>query len=147
MWTEKLLKHLHDRDESPWAEDGRKPATEQQGLAKPAQAVSDQVEAQFGSASLSAKGYLAEDFADAWNRYLDPSQAKRYKRYKRYNIDNQNNNVTDVADVDGRPGNGSCPACNGTAVDISGKGCPTCHPENYGMKPRPAGGYGKGGMQ
>ena len=42
---------------------------------------------------------------------------------------------------------GVCPACRGTAAALSGKGCPTCKPENYGMKPRPVGGYGKGGMQ
>ena len=105
MWTEKLLKILHDRDESPWTEDGRKPALNDRRLAnmlRPYRIKSRTVRI----GEHVAKGYLATDFVDAWNRYLDPSQAERYKRYKRYNIDNQNNNVTDVTDVSVRSGNG-----------------------------------------
>ena len=43
----------------------------------------------FAFGDLHRKGYLAEDFADAWGRYLDPSQAKRDKRDKRDIFDNQ----------------------------------------------------------
>ena len=88
MWTEKLLKHLHNRDESPWAEEGKKPALSSRGLAnllKPYRVRSKDVRI----GDLHRKGYLAEDFADAWGRYLDPSQAKRDKRDKRDIFDNQ----------------------------------------------------------
>ena len=146
LWTEKLLKHLHDRDESPWAEEGRKPAlteTKLASLLRPYGIKSKQIRI----GDLNRRGYVAEDFVDNWKRYLDPSQASRYSRYTRYIFDNETNFVAPVAPVAPVAGNGSCPACRGTDADISGKGCPTCHPENYGMKPRPPGGYGKGGMQ
>ena len=136
MWTSKLLKALCERDESPWAEDGKRPTLNDRRLGKmltPYGIKSKDVRI----GDLNRKGYLAEDFVDAWNRYLDPSQAERYKRYKRYKIDNENKNVADVADVADRSGNWECTACDGL-------GCPTCHPENYGMRPRPPGGYGPG---
>ena len=89
---------------------------------------------------LNRRGYAAEDFVDDWKRYLDPSQASRYSRYTRYIFDNETNFVAPVAPVAPVAGNGGCPACDGF-------GCPTCHPEDHGMKPRPPGGYAKGGMQ
>lgn len=46
------------------------------------------------------RGYTAEDFNDAWHRYLPALGAEeRNKRNKRNNIDNKNNYVADVADV------------------------------------------------
>ena len=135
LWTEKLLGHLTSRDESPWA-DIKGHALTDRGLAnllKPYQIRSRQVRI----GELSRKGYLAEDFHDAWGRYLSPPPDIRNKRNKRNIIDNNNNNVSDVSDVSLRSGNGGCPACDGF-------GCPSCKPENYGMKPRPPGGYGPG---
>ena len=145
LWTEKLLAHLHGRDESPWIDIRGHPLTDR-GLADRLRLYGIKSK-QIRIGELSRKGYLAEDFDDAWNRYLATPPPERNKRNIRNIIDNNNNNVSDVSDVSARSGNGSCPACHGTAADMSGKGCPTCHPENYGMKPRPAGGYGKGGMQ
>jgi hypothetical protein len=133
IWTDPLLKTLINRDETPWGEEGKKPALSSRGLAnllKPYGIKSRTVRI----GEFTNKGYLAADFVDAWNRYLDPSEVIRHKRNIRHNIDNNNNNVTDVTDVTDRPGE-ICTACDGF-------GCPSCKPENYGMMPRPAGGYG-----
>ena len=62
LWTEKLLKHLHDRDESPWARGKKVTRSTDRRLAnllKPYQIKSKQVRI----GELSRKGYLAEDFA------------------------------------------------------------------------------------
>ena len=67
------------------------------------------------------------------------SLASRYKGYKRYKTDNENKNVADVADVALRAGKESekpCQACVGTPDWLSGKGCPHCKPENYGLPPK-----------
>ena len=45
------------------------------------------------------KGYLVEDFRDAWNRYCPSASPERDKRDKRDIFDNKNNFVADVADV------------------------------------------------
>ena len=138
LWTIKLLKLLHDRDESPWADIRGKPLTDR-GLAdrlKKYGITSKQVRI----AETNKQGYLAADFHDTWTRYLfpvDPTDPTSPT-----NLNNKNNFVGDVGDVGptaGRNG-GTCTACDGF-------GCPTCRPEDHGMKPRPAGGYGKGGMQ
>ena len=137
LWTEKLLRHLIDRDESPWADIKGHPLTDR-GLAtllRPYRIRSRQVRI----GELNRKGYVAEDFYDAWNRYLPSSLASRYKGYKRYKTDNENKNVADVADVALRAGKESekpCQACVGTPDWLSGKGCPTCKPENYGLPPK-----------
>lgn len=139
LWTEKLVKNLTSRDESPWAEEGRKPALSETKLASLLRRYGIKSK-QIRVGDVNRRGYAAEDFVDAWKRYLDPAQASRYTRYTRYIFDNETNFVAAVAPVAPGEGNGGCPSCDGL-------GCPTCHPENYGMKPRPAGGYGKGGMQ
>ena len=133
LWTEKLLRHLIDRDESPWADIRGKPLTDR-GLADRLRAYKIKSR-QVRIGELNRKGYLAADFQDAWNRYLRTSLAKPYKRYKRYISDNKTKNVGDVADVGdraGEVGDGVCKACDGNC----GKGCPTCRPENYGLPPK-----------
>jgi hypothetical protein len=117
IWTDPLLKTLINRDESPWAEEGRNPALSSRGLAnllRPYGIKSRTVRI----GELTNKGYLAADFVDAWNRYLDPSEVIRHERNIRHNIDNNNNNVTDVTDVTDRPGE-ICAACDGFGAQVA----------------------------
>ena len=48
---------------------------------------------------LHRKGYMVEDFFDAWARYCPSASDERDKRDKRDIFDNQNNFVLDVPDV------------------------------------------------
>ena len=114
LWTEKLLKHLHDRDESPWAEEGRKPALTETKLASLLRRYGIKSK-QIRIGNLNRRGYAAEDFVDNWKRYLDPSQASRYTRYTRYIFDNETNFVAAVAPVApgaGKNGGSVCTACS-----------------------------------
>ena len=103
LWTEKLLGHLTDRDESPWADIRGKPLTDR-GLAdrlRPYKIKSKQVRI----GELNRQGYLAADFQDAWSRYLGRAAGdKPYKRYKPYIFDNKTKFVGDVGDVGDRAG-------------------------------------------
>jgi Protein of unknown function (DUF3631) len=68
LWTEKLLKLLIDRSESPLADIRGKPLTDR-GLAvrlRPYKIKSRQVRI----GDYNRQGYLAADFKDAWDRYL-----------------------------------------------------------------------------
>ena len=67
LWTEKLLKHLHDRDESPWAEDGKKPALSDRRLANMLKLYGIKSRT-VRIGEYTAKGYLAADFVDDWAR-------------------------------------------------------------------------------
>ena len=95
LWTEKLLKKLCDRDESPWKDmsDGsagkekplndRGPATRLKPYGIRSRSVRN--------GDLHRKGYMVEDFFDAWARYCPSASDERDKRDKRDIFDNQNN--------------------------------------------------------
>jgi hypothetical protein len=73
IWTEKLLEHLHARQERPWCEYGymRKPITARQlaELLRPFKIVSRQVK----QGGTNRQGYNREQFAEAWRRYVLPA--------------------------------------------------------------------------
>jgi len=114
--TVTLLEQLLDRDESPWKDIRGKPLDER-GLARRLKAYGIKSKV-IRIGDRTPRGYLIEDFADAWRRYLPPPQGECNKR----NIfDNKNNfvaDVADVADISGKEAQ-SCPACDGS-------GCPWC---------------------
>lgn len=120
--TATLLDRLHNRDESPWRDIQGKPLNDR-GLAQRLKG--------YGIKSRSVRigdrvlrGYAAEDFQDAWGRYLPP---ERYKRYKRYNFDIENKNVADVADVAegmGEGGTDDLPEPGSFETDPWGTGAP-----------------------
>ena len=133
-----LLERLRDRDESPWKDIRGKPLDDR-GLAarlKP-YAIKSKV-VRIGDRT--PRGYAAEDFHDAWDRYLPPYMDVCNKPNKRNIFDNENNFVADVVDVaEGMAGGGVsaddlkhaclCKACDGL-------GCPTCQPERFGLHPK-----------
>jgi Protein of unknown function (DUF3631) len=133
LWTEKLLGHLHNRDESPWADIRGKPLSDR-GLSERLRHYGIKSR-QIRIGELNHNGYLASSFCDNWSRYLEPAWAELYKVYKVYKTDNKNKNVEDVEAVEARAGNGTCQACDGNY----GQGCPTCKPENYGLPPKKRG--------
>jgi putative DNA primase/helicase len=73
IWTEDLLRHLHDMSERPWCEYGRqrKPITPRQmaGLLKPFGIVAGQV----WKEETNKRGYTSEQFSSVWARYLSAS--------------------------------------------------------------------------
>ena len=96
--TATLCERLNSRAESPWKE------------LRASQGINDRLLAsrlkQYGIKSKDVrvgdkalKGYLVEDFRDAWNRYCPSASRERDKRDKRDIFDNKNNFVADVADV------------------------------------------------
>jgi hypothetical protein len=95
--TAVLLDRLKERDESPWRDIRGKPLDDR-GLARRLKG--------YGIKSRNVrigervpKGYAAEDFHDAWSRYLPLQADERHKGYNRYSIDNENKDVADVAPV------------------------------------------------
>jgi hypothetical protein len=108
MFTSDLLKALCDRDESPWSDMRGRPL-DARGLAKRLKGYGIK-SGTVRDDDATAKGYCAEDFADAFRRYLP---CIGHKRHKGHNVDNKNNNVTDVTDVtDVREEWGKvCPSC------------------------------------
>ena len=187
LWTDKLLAHLHNRDESPWAEDGRRPALNGRRLATRLKQYGIRSK-QIKIGGLNRMGYAADDFADAWKRYLDlppglsvgptyptaptalngkgnlvgatvevgeeadrgpedaeplfPSTSPTPTPNPTFS-GNENNTVGAVGAVGPTgEGEGADEAPDGKCTACGGFGCPTCRPETYGMKPRPAGGYG-----
>jgi hypothetical protein len=97
-----LIDRLKDRDESPWKDIRGKPLDER-GLSsrlKPYGIKSKVVRI----GERTPRGYAAEDFHDAWNRYLPAWDPLCNKRNKRNIFDNKNNFVADVADVAGGDG-------------------------------------------
>jgi Protein of unknown function (DUF3631) len=73
MWTEDLLRHLHEMPERPWCEYGRqrKPISPRQlaSLLKPFGIAATQV----WKGSVNKRGYTSEQFFSAWARYLSAS--------------------------------------------------------------------------
>jgi Protein of unknown function (DUF3631) len=66
------------------------------------------------------RGYTAEDFFDAWNRYLPAFGSDECnKRNKRNNIDNKNNYVADVADVAEGMAEEAYSGANGAGTEVS----------------------------
>jgi putative DNA primase/helicase len=72
MFSDHLVKALHGREERPWSEWGqqRKPISKTQlaGLLRPFEIWSKDI--RIGTEK--AKGYIQDDFADAWERYVSP---------------------------------------------------------------------------
>jgi hypothetical protein len=117
MWTEALLAHLHERSESPWKDIKGKPLDDR-GLARRLKG--------FGIRSRDIKlnghvrkGYRAEQFHDAWKRYLALSATNATSATK---LINQNNSVAEVAEVAAR----TCKHCGGfgTLLEASYNGEP-----------------------
>jgi hypothetical protein len=106
-----LIDRLKARDESPWADVRGKPLDER-GLAKRLKPYGIKPKV-VRIGERTPRGYAAEDFDDAWRRYL-PATNECNKRNIRNIIDNNNNNVADVADVAvvWAKGNGQGPAKN-----------------------------------
>jgi hypothetical protein len=94
-----LVESLLGRDESPWRDMRGKPLDER-GLAsrlKPYGIKSKVIRL----GDRTPRGYAAEDFHDAWSRYLPLWDPLGNKRNSRNTFDNKNNSVADVADVSG----------------------------------------------
>lgn len=118
-----LLERLHNRDESPWRDIRGRPLDDR-GLARRLRP--------YGIHSRNlriggrvVKGYDADDFSDAWSRYL-PASPERYKRYKRYNIDNNINSVADVAAVAATTGREAGSEAKTSVADDDPIGTPHC---------------------
>jgi len=93
LWTTTLTERLCSRDESPWKDIRGKPLDDR-GLAKRLKPYAIRSrDVRLGEKT--KKGYHADDFYDAWSRYLPD----RDKGDKRDIYDNKNNFVADVADV------------------------------------------------
>ena len=98
IWTETLLQKLCNRDESPWKDIHGKPLNDR-GLAsrlKPYGVKSGDVKI----SGTNHKGYLASQFADAWNRYLpDAAGTSATSATSATFLNNKNNLVAPVAPV------------------------------------------------
>jgi hypothetical protein len=103
LWTETLLHRLCNKDESPWREVSGGRALNDRGLAtslKPYGVKSRDV----WLSGKTKKGYCAEDFHDAWGRYLGPCHTLRDEGDEGEEIDNENKNLADIADIAHRRG-------------------------------------------
>jgi hypothetical protein len=93
-----LLERLWELPESPWKDIRGKPLDER-GLAKRLKGYGIKPRV-VRIVERTPRGYAAEDFHDAWTRYLPAlEEPDRNKRNKCNNFDNKNNFVADVADV------------------------------------------------
>jgi hypothetical protein len=110
VWTETLLARLHGRPESPWRDVKGKPLDDR-GLARRLRGFNIKSrDVRLPEHATAKKGYRAEDFHDAWKRYLGATSATATSATSATKLINQNNYVADVADVALRPptgGNGS----------------------------------------
>lgn len=98
MWTDVLLKHLHERPESPW-NDMKGKALNDRGLAarlRPYRIKSRDIKLD----GTVRKGYRLEDFADAWKRYLKPvGNLSATSATSATKLINNNKKVAEVAEV------------------------------------------------
>jgi Protein of unknown function (DUF3631) len=98
LFTSQLIDKLNGRDESPWLEMRNGYGINDRMLGKRLGEYDIKSKTiTIGSDHL--KGYMSEDFRDAWERYLPPERGEGDKGDKRDIIDNQNKDVTDVTDV------------------------------------------------
>jgi hypothetical protein len=98
LWTEALLDRLCSRPESPWREINFGKPLNDRGLAKrlkPYGIKSKDVKLN----GVNRKGFAADDFADAWSRYLPPCSGSATSATSATNLDNQTNLVAEVAEV------------------------------------------------
>jgi hypothetical protein len=106
LWTETLLERLHGCPESPWRDVKGKPLDDR-GLARRLRGFSIKSRS-VRLGSQHRKGYRAEDFHDAWKRYLPTVSGTSATNGTK--LINQNKNVPLVTDVPLSPpssGNGS----------------------------------------
>ena len=115
LWTETLLDRLHGRPKSPWKEIRGKPLDDR-GLARRVKG--------FGVQSRDIKlngqvrkGYRAEQFHDAWRRYLTLSATRATSATSLFN---ENKKVAEVAEVAPSRGNGAsnCAQCGKPGADL-----------------------------
>ncbi|MBR1149346.1 DUF3631 domain-containing protein [Bradyrhizobium sp. JYMT SZCCT0428] len=93
LWTETLLQRLHDRPESPWRIIFGRPLDDR-GLAKRLKGYGIK-SCDVKIEGTNKKGYQAETFADAWNRYLPDLSATGATTATE--LINQNKPVAEVA--------------------------------------------------
>jgi hypothetical protein len=92
-----LLERLCSRDESPWKEIRGKPLDDR-GLARRLKGFSVKSR-DVNLSGTNRKGYRAEDFRDAWKRYLPPVGASATSATSATNLNSQNKKVALVAQV------------------------------------------------
>jgi hypothetical protein len=117
-----LADQLADIEGAPWA-DLRGVPIDAQGIAKRLRAYEVRPDShRFGDHT--ARGYLREDFYDAWRRYLPPAGGRDTRDMR----DTEPAPDTDVTDVTvSRRGDGTpCQGCGGPADRTSAMGTPWC---------------------
>jgi hypothetical protein len=130
--TTTLLDRLRERDESPWRDIKGKPL-DSRGLALRLKGYGIKSKTVRVSGS-TPKGYDSADFADAWKRYLAPSQDIRHKGNSRHIFESKNNFVADVSDVAG--GMAEEEVCGQViCVRCRGAGCDWCELEPGSTEP------------
>jgi Protein of unknown function (DUF3631) len=116
VWTETLLARLHGRPESPWRDVKGKPLDDR-GLARRLRGFNIKSrDVRLPEHATAKKGYRAEDFHDAWKRYLGPASATATSATSATKLINQNNYVADVAEV------ALSPPTSATATSAKGNG-------------------------
>src|SRR5262249_57108763 len=96
LWTATLLDRLCSRDESPWKDIHGKPLDDR-GLARRLKGFSIRSRDVMLSGT-NRKGYRAEDFDDAWKRYLPSSEGtSAISATSASNLNNQNKNLAHLA--------------------------------------------------
>ena len=121
--TSTILEDLIALPESPWGDLRGKPINDR-GLAKRLREYGIQSK-QIRIKDKTVKGYVAEDFHDAWLRYLSPLDAIEAKQAKQEKHAPENGhfaqkNVSDVSDVSLVPESGGMPASAPSAGPATG---------------------------
>jgi hypothetical protein len=107
LWTETLLERLIERPESPWKDIHGKPLSDR-GLAQRLKNYRDAAGHPIRSCDVklngtNKKGYRAEQFHDAWRRYLEggatDAKASATSATSATFLNNQNKKVAEVAEV------------------------------------------------
>jgi hypothetical protein len=104
--TDSLLEQLCALDESPWG-DIRGKEMDARGLARRLKRYDIEPKAHRVGERVF-KGYSAQQFHDAWARYLDPAPAQPPEAVTSVTPSQLRNRVTDVTDSGGRQGLGAC---------------------------------------